>query len=222
MSLTVTKGKPTSAEVFHQATDKEITLVIGEYRLISNASDVYDLADTAALLDKLLAVASAARRDTEQAIVRHQQAEHERIRAAANATAAPSCSCGQPGSPDVVHRTGLPCHAASITPCFTCQGRGCKDCARSGIEDVAARPGTPLEVVRETTHVVRPYVPAAIPISTPTRAAGRPAVQQPACGCSEHGPCPLHGGPVPGEETRDLTAVTHRPLQVAPSQETQR
>ncbi|MER6514760.1 hypothetical protein ABT158_48685 [Nonomuraea sp. NPDC001636] len=215
MSITVNKGQPSPADVFHDTTAHAVTLVIGEYRYSVDAKDPRDLIDGALVLDRLQAVLPAVRRDIEAALTRHKRAEQERVRAAAGLTAQPTCSCGTPDMPQMVHRLDLPCHAESITPCFTCQGGGCPECVGTGNQDVVARASTPVHLVRETTHAVRPYVPAVTPISTPTRAASAPPLQPRECGCSEHGPCPAHGGPAPGEETRDLTSVMPRPAQPA-------
>jgi hypothetical protein len=78
-----------------------------------------------------------------------------------------------------------------------------------------------MQPVRETT-AARPYISAVTPMSTLTRAAGALDAQRPGCSSGEHGPCPAHGGSVPGEETRDLTGMMSRPLQAVPNLEAQR
>ncbi|MFG2076924.1 hypothetical protein [Nonomuraea maritima] len=84
MSHYVLRDTPTPDQVVADVSPTNVTLVIGEFRLTAARADMKDLADTAAVLDKLeQQVLPAIRRQIEADIAAHRQAEQQRITAAA-------------------------------------------------------------------------------------------------------------------------------------------
>ncbi|MFI6909711.1 hypothetical protein ACIBKY_51210 [Nonomuraea sp. NPDC050394] len=97
MSINVNQDQPTPEQVFHHVTPEGITLALGTHRISVNPRDPQDLGDGLLLMQKLIAVADAVRRDIINALDGVQAAVEQRALAAAHAgvpAAAPSASAG--------------------------------------------------------------------------------------------------------------------------------